>query len=173
MAFPNPPRTWSAGETLTAANFNAQIRDAFLATPHLLAYKSADESLTSNTTLQDDNHLFFAMTANDLWYVRLVLWVSGGNDSNIKIAFTLPSGSMMLAAVHRDTSNVFQDHEWLVSTTPQNLRSHIAGSIIDIKGTVTNGGTPGNFQMQWAQAASVGVALVVTKGSTIQGMKLN
>jgi hypothetical protein len=171
MGFPVATRV--TDELMDAAIWNADlVGNMNSAIPHLLAYKSADEPMTSDTVLQNDDHLFFAMSANDLWYLRIVLHTSGGNDSDIKIAFTLPSGTMMLASVHRDTANVFQDREWLASGTSLNLRSHIAGSIIQISGTVTNAGTAGNFQLQWAQAVSVATALVMKKGSTIVGMKL-
>jgi hypothetical protein len=171
MAFPVSTR--ATDYLVTAAIWNADlVGNMNSAIPHLLAYKSADESMTSDTVLQNDDHLFFAMGANDLWAVRIVLWTSGGNDSDIKIAFTLPSGSMMLSSVHRDTANAFQDMDWTASGTSKNLRSHVAGSIIQISGTVTNGATPGNFQMQWAQAATQATALVVKKGSIIMGFKL-
>jgi len=172
MAWTEPPRTWSDGELVTASIMNAHVRDQLKTTPHLLAYKSANESLTSNTTLQNDDHLVFAMGANDVWHVQVGLHVSGGNDSNIKIAFTLPSGSMMLGTFSFNTSNAAAMFEWTASGTPQSPRSHIAGSYIWIPGTVQNGATPGNFQLQWAQDASQATALNVNKGSTIMGLKL-
>ena len=49
------PKTWCVGETLTAANFNTHIRDNQLAEgPHLIARKTADQSVTSSAVLVDD-----------------------------------------------------------------------------------------------------------------------
>jgi hypothetical protein len=168
-----PVSTRATDFLVTAAVWNADlVGNMNSAIPHLLAYKSADESMTSDTTLQNDDHLFFAMAANELWSVNIGLHVSGGNDSNIKIAFILPSGSMMLEVFHFNTSNAAGSFQWVSSGVSQNLRSNINGSFISIDGTITNAGTAGNFQLQWAQAASVAVALTVKKGSTITGFKL-
>jgi hypothetical protein len=172
MAF-TAPATRATDFLITAAIWNAEHVDNInTAIPHLLAYKSANESLTSNTTLQDDDHLFFTMAASDVWHIQVGLHVSGGNDSNIALAFTLPSGSMMLSNFSFSPGNTAQLVDWVASGASQTVRSHINGSYIWIGGTVQNGATPGNFRLQWAQAASVATALVVNKGSTIMGVKL-
>ena len=73
------PKTWSAGETLTAANFNTHIRDNLLAiNNHVHVRKTADQSVTSSTALVDDTHLTFAIAANEEWIFQLALWQSTG-----------------------------------------------------------------------------------------------
>lgn len=46
-----------------------------LGAPTAVVIKTADESVTSSTTLQDDDHLFYAMTANKTYYIELrMIW---------------------------------------------------------------------------------------------------
>jgi hypothetical protein len=41
-----------------------------LGAPTAVVIKTADESVTSSTTLQDDDHLFYAMTANKTYFIQ-------------------------------------------------------------------------------------------------------
>ncbi|MBL0311054.1 MAG: collagen-like protein, partial [Bacteroidetes bacterium] len=59
------------------------------------ARKTADESVTSSTSLQDDNHLQFAIGANETWDVSFVLRFTASSGGDIKFALVLPSGATM------------------------------------------------------------------------------
>ena len=48
------PRTWVTDELVTAAIMNSAVRDNFNSTMHLVARKTADQSVTSSTTLVAD-----------------------------------------------------------------------------------------------------------------------
>jgi hypothetical protein len=158
---------------MTAAVWNADVVSNFNNGVRLLAYKSADELLAANTTLQNDDHLLFAMTANDVWTINVGLHlIDASGNANFKVAFTIPSGSMMLTVTWRDTGNAITQFNWTVSGTSQTLRAVSGGQYCNIAGTVTNGATPGNFQMQWAQATSDAGNTTVKKGSSITGIKL-
>jgi len=168
------PKTWSVGAALPAAELNTYVRDNTNSTAHLLAYKSADESVTSSTTLQNDDHLFLAMGANDIWYVSVGVLVNDASSSvaDIKIAFTFPSGSLALYTIYSDTGSTIAFHEWRVSGTADSLGVTNVDRFITIAGIATNGATPGNLQMQWAQVVSNAAAVTVKKGSLITGFKL-
>jgi len=113
------------------------------------------------------------MTANDVWTINIGLHVVDVSAAaNIKIAFTLPSGSMMLSVVWRDPANTMTIFDWITSGTSKDLRGTTNGQFFNITGTVTNGATPGNFQMQWAQVTTQSSNTTVKKGSSITGIKL-
>ncbi len=71
----------------------------------LVKRKTADESVTSSTTFQDDNHLTFAIGANEEWDVEVS--VSAGaslTTTGHKYAFTVPAGATMQAEGSYQTS---------------------------------------------------------------------
>jgi hypothetical protein len=59
--------------------------------------KSADESVTSSITLQDDNHLTFAVGANEVWAVFIKVYfrvgVSTNSNGGLKVTITVPAAT--------------------------------------------------------------------------------
>jgi hypothetical protein len=169
------PITVNIGDVGHAADWNTYIRDNFRSSMHLLAYKSADESVTSSSVLQNDDNLLFAMGANDIWYVNvgILFFDNSSGVANIKVAFTIPSGSLALYNTFPAAGSLTVIwHEWRVSGTSENFSGTNTDRFVNITGTVKNGATPGNFQMQWAQNTSNGSAVTVKIGSNITGFKL-
>jgi hypothetical protein len=114
------------------------------------------------------------VAANEIWYARFGLLINDASSSvaDIKIAFTFPSGTLALYTVYTDSANALTWHEWRVSGTPDNLGATNVDRFVNIEGVFTNGATPGNLQMQWAQQVSNASAVTVKKGSLITGFKL-
>lgn len=55
-----------------------------LGAPTAVVIKTADESVTSSTTLQDDDHLFYAMTANKTYFIEgKIIAKSASNTSPV------------------------------------------------------------------------------------------
>src|SRR4029453_10393712 len=120
MAFTNY-RTWSAGETLTAANFNAQIRDNGLTMPpHLIARKTADQSVTSSATLVDATSMTLPVLANEVYQFEMDVIYSGGSTGDIKFGFTFPAaGRIDATAVWVDDAGAdVLPRNWSGTTTP-------------------------------------------------------
>jgi hypothetical protein len=163
MAFPNPPKTWSAGETLTAANFNAQIRDALLLVPNNI-WKLADQSVTSSTVLVDDTHIQFAIGANEAWNFRFVFAVT--SVGGLKFALNSPAGSGGWWSV--DNTN-FQTNATFVDGETCNAPLNTEVGFLD--GYVLNSATPGTFKLRWAQSSSNGTPTVLKKGSWLSRQK--
>lgn len=88
------PRTWVAGETVTAAMLNQHLRDNLLALTGLVV-KASDESVTSSAVLQDDNELTFSVGATGTYLIDLYLIVlSAANAAgDFNLSFTFPTGS--------------------------------------------------------------------------------
>jgi hypothetical protein len=170
------PKTWSAGETLTAANFNAHIRDNLNATgPHLVVRKTADESVVSNDVPQDDDVLLLAVLANEVWQFELHLITTGLFDFLGQITF--PSGRIDGSAVHTNPSTVIAMTNLGSSATPSQQWSARADStsvprMHSVTGVFANGATPGNLRLQWSQNVSGGTATIVKANSTLWATKL-
>lgn len=132
--------------------------------------KSADESVTSSTTLQNDDELKIPIQANEKVVVRFVLLVDVQGAVGIKVAVTVPSGATMDAGVVAvGTGNVpvvgvgSTSGSAIIATTPG-----YALTVIYVDVTVSNGATAGDVQLQWAQNTSSGTASKVLRGSSAE-----
>jgi hypothetical protein len=160
---------------------NPHVRDNLLAVgPHLIVRKSADESVTSSTTLQDDNHLILPVVANEIYRVEFLVIFSGANSTgDIKIAFTFPSGGRIdVSALAANTSGTFSTESYISSSTSPTAGNAFNGRgtsvrvAMPIVGIFTTGGTGGNLTLQWAQNTSSGTATTVYANSTLYAVKL-
>jgi hypothetical protein len=176
MAWTNP-KTWTVGETLTAANFNTHIRDNLNAVgPHLIIRKSSDESVTSNTTEQADDALVLPVTANEIYQVQIgLLWTAGAG--NLKVGFTFPaSGTINFSTDAHDVGGTFEKKIWQGSSSPTTSADFLfqgsGNNFHLISGVFITAGTGGNLTLQWAQNSSSGTATTVKANSTLWAAKL-
>jgi hypothetical protein len=175
-----PEHVWTVDEMANASLLNQYHRDNMAATLHRLAYKTADESLASSNALQNDDHLFIDVAANQTWYYRLLLWCSQPTVSvsacNIALAFTFPSGSLNLEC-WTDLIGVIPGRtEWTTSGLNRNLKAYSGSpttrTLHVVEGVFLNSTTPITFRVQWAQNTSDAGALYVYKGSTLWGANI-
>ena len=141
--------------------------------------KTADESVTSSTTLQDDDHLKFALAANEVWVFEAFLVIEGATSGDFKFTFTVPASGAALfnALVLLEAASDNQD---LALATPTVAASVIvcgalgAGTKIGlhVRGTVVNAGNAGDLQLQWAQQGSSGTATKVLTNSWLTGHRV-
>lgn len=138
--------------------------------------KTADESVTSSTTLQDDDHLTFAIAANEEWCVSYEATIGQNiSVSLFKIALTVPSG-----ATFRGTGAVLGDGGQVAAGTGTGSGTAFLTSVsfgssfgyLKMKAWILNGATPGSVTLQWAQGASSGTALTFFKGSFLQATRV-
>lgn len=139
--------------------------------------KTADETVTSSTTLQDDDHLTFPIAANEEWIAEFILINIGDSLSTtgLKTAITVPAGATM------DATSNFQggtgDAQGVRGTTSgAALTAYTpAGSNLGnvrVYVWVLNGATAGNVTLQWAQNASSATALTARKGGHVKAVRL-
>ena len=138
---------------------------------------------TSSTTFQNVTALVLAIAANEEIEFEVILRAgAASNTPDIKLGITGPSGASMpiyggIGAVQASTGNsdglmynsaiaAFAGANWLsfglVDANP---------SIIVLKFTVINGATPGNVQLQAAQATSSADAATIYAGSSMKGYR--
>jgi hypothetical protein len=168
------PKTWSAGEVLTAANFNAQIRDNLNSLFHLVARKTADESVVSSTAFQDDDHLILPVLANEVWQFELTLLTTG--LFGFKGQLTSPGGTIAGTFYGLDESAALAMTSISGSSPSATWTQRADSTTIPRVGVVTgvfsNGGSGGNLRLQWAQGTSGATPTVLRAQSTLWGAKL-
>ncbi|MBX7153314.1 MAG: hypothetical protein K1X91_00010 [Bacteriodetes bacterium] len=122
--------------------------------------KTADESLSSNTTLQDDDELQFSVGANETWEIIADLDVYGASGA-IKVAITISSGTLHVYTFQE--GNGTEQGEWLTSSGTANTNAITvvdAKTIVNFKGLIITGGTGGTVKIRWAQNSSSGTTTV-------------
>ncbi len=138
--------------------------------------KSSDQTVTSSTTLVNDSQLKFAIEASTTYTFTAWLYVYAADGTpDIKVTFTAPAGSTLfwsssqviflanasttltVVAPAGTTGDFFVD---------SNLR------VVQLYGSVLNGGTAGDVQLQWAQNTSSANGTSVKAGSYIYGIKV-
>lgn len=135
---------------------------------HAIAYKSADESVTSSTTIQDDNGLFLPLGANEIWLFTAVILYSGATAGDIRVAFSVPAGATLNwsapgAPTVADAYAVATDNETFTNA----YGATGAKTVLLGVGRVANGGTPGNLQFRFAQQVSNATPTTVYAGSHV------
>lgn len=141
--------------------------------------KAADETISSSTTLQDDNDLFFPMVVSGKYKFELELFVSTPTGADLKIAINGPAGVTNLLAYVMDGRLTNAAN---VNTETQNAISAIATAVdvtlgvtsywLRIAGIIENGVNAGNFTFQWAQRVSNGGSTSILKGSSLYARKI-
>lgn len=130
--------------------------------------KTADETVTSNATLQNDDHLVLPAVANAVYTFELDLYMTDTADfvGDFKMSFTCPTGAtfdMHGAGAHTTdlASGSSANGEWIgklaTTSAAANLTFGCGNTAITgvrVYGRLVMGVNAGNFQMQWAQNAS-------------------
>lgn len=154
----------------------------------LFARKTADEQVTSSTTLQDDNHLTLSVAANSVYTFELMLMASTAASDitgDIKVGFTFPSAATCHftgQGPHNSDlsggSSSSANGEWIArpsatsgSTTIPYGMSGVALGII-IKGLLITGANAGSLTLQWAQNTSDSDTLTMLSGSWMRAMRV-
>ena len=132
--------------------------------------KTADESVTSSTAFQDDDHLTFAVGANEEW--TATFRVSAGDTLNaggVKVAVTVPGGSTFEAFA---TSGFARGR---TTTSGAEIIGAVAVTSVDyilVSVWILNGATPGSVTLQWAQKSSNATPTVFHKGSHLTATRI-
>lgn len=142
------------------------------------AVRSSTQSVSSSTTLVNDDTLFLALAANATYNVELLLLYSGGtmNSSDMKWGFTLPSGASGAGETsHLTPGNVYanQATNLTASGSANACATGGAGTAFAAKTTATIFTTgAGTLQLQWAQNTSSATATIMGIGSSLVAWRL-
>jgi hypothetical protein len=147
----------------------------------LNAVRSSTQSVSSSTTLVNDDTLFLALAANATYNVELLLLYSGGTQlsSDMKWGFTLPSGASgagetsHLAISGGSAVYANQATNLTASGSANVCATGGAGTAFAAKTTATIFTTgAGTLQLQWAQNTSSATATIMGIGSSLVAWRL-
>lgn len=157
---------FTAGVPLTAAQLNAL---------GLYAVKTADQSVTSSTTLVNDTHLSITLPSVGSYLVDVWLYaLSAANAAgDLAVGFTYPTGTLNIGGAGPDSalaSGNIEPGQWGAAL------SQPSGTIFNSYGLSTGAVTihlhglfiataTGTLQLQWAQLASNANASTLKAGS--------
>lgn len=92
LCFVNDPGGTPVTKKITIAHFLASL--GLVGTPALVAKRlSADQTYTSNATLQNVTDLSFAIGASEIWIAIVVAHYKGPTAGDIQVAWSLPAGA--------------------------------------------------------------------------------
>lgn len=132
----------------------------------LAVEKAADESVTSSTTLQNDDALLVSVAASAtyLFYCYLDYEGGTGGSSDLKFSWSVPtSATLRFSLIGTDASNNTLTATTKSESTSYTLRSAGAATLqaAVMIGTLVVSSTAGTLQLQWAQNTSSGTATKV------------
>lgn len=121
--------------------------------------KTADESVTSSTTLQDDDHLTLSVVANGVYAFDATLLFDCADAVNLgdfRMTFVGPAGSSGWWAPGGITLSSSDGSGGIRLTkydlgTAQGIGAVSGGSLAISSGYLAVGGTAGTLKLQWAQ----------------------
>lgn len=144
--------------------------------PAFVVRKTANETVTSSTTPQDDDHLFFPLAADALYLFKAVLIYSAATAGDARFGFAAPPG----ATIQFGIQGVGSD-----GTTPRVSAADSAttlsvGGLVDettkliatLNGLVVTGGTSGDLQLQWCQSVTNGTATTLYANSFLEVQRI-
>lgn len=155
----------SLTSTIAAVNYN-NIR------------KTADESVTSSTTLQDDDTLQLAVAANTKYTIRISVHVSSlvgirwritgpASPTIIQIAGQYVSTALeVVAAGFVTTPNM--SHDSAYHTADQLVPMGMINGYMQFNIVLHNGANAGTVKFTWAQTSSSATATTVRAGSSLE-----
>ena len=140
---------------------------------HQIAWKTADETITSSTSFQNDDHLLVALAANATYLMRAQLMYSAATAADIKTEFAVPSGTTGELKVGAFGSGVSAAAELANLTDTVIFDGNALDAMALMFGTVTVSSTAGNLQLRWAQFASNGTGSVLRAGSYLEVIRID
>jgi hypothetical protein len=145
----------------------------------IYARKTATESITNSTTLQDDDHLSFAMNANETWEINgeLDASINASSTQGIRMALEIPTGAtmrVMYTAIANAGGNAITGCELITTSNASTdiaILSPIKHSLISIRGIIIMGSTSGSVKLRWCQTSSSTNSVSIESGSYMKIMR--
>jgi hypothetical protein len=142
-----------------------------------IAYKTADESVVSSTTLQADDHLTLSVEANSYYEFELFfIFSSPSNIPGIKMQIDGPASSVVGGLWNKSYNGTMETDVDEGSTSMSATHSIITSwrdEAIKVTGFIYTAGTAGNLALSWAQNTSDSNAVTVYKGSFLRVTKMS
>lgn len=155
-------------------NFVVGTGSEALAYPRGDAYiiKSAAETVTGSTALQNDNDFLLTVSTNTDYLVEMFLHITTNATADWKFAWTLTG--MTFDSLYTSTPNSTVVYGVTTATASASATAIAAAddNYFHAIFTIHSGSTGGTLNFQWAQNTSDGVNTIVTKNSWMRYRKL-
>ena len=145
---------WTLNKMLLGGGAGANPTEADVPTI-TAAYKAADESVAGSATLQNDDALYFAVTANEkVGFTMCIFCVAGTTNASygIKHAFSIPTGGSITKGYLWGETNAGADTDGTAVVTDVNPTTTIKAFML--RYIYIGGANAGNVQWQWAQTTA-------------------
>lgn len=174
----------STGDLISAATWNNYLGAAgsleylYDKTKLETAYKASDETVNNSSTLQNDDDLYFAIAANEVWGFHFILDYLSGTTPDIKFAVTVPSGATIAGGLLGMASGsvsrgMIRLSGVAVAQDGLGVTPGAHNYMTTIHGFVVNSTNAGNVQLQWAQNTANASDTKVLAGSHLLAHKLS
>lgn len=128
--------------------------------------KEANQSVTSSTSVQDDDDFSFPLKANTKYVISGNLRISAGASSGFKATWSLPSGASGRFSVIEDASGSVINQVDAATGGGQTSTLSV-GNVCVIFGYILTSSTAGDAIFRWAQNASNASATAINQCSTM------
>jgi len=168
----NGMRIWQT-DTLTGFVYESSAWRLIRAVP-LVAVKTANESVTNSTSLQNDDHLSVTVAPNSVYLVHCFVWVTNsGWQAGLRVGWYGPSGATLnwtTQAPHTSSpesvSNPISVNAFGSIGDGGDIRViSVTDSASVLQGLLQTSSSGGTFGLRWAQSSSNASAVTVKSGS--------
>ncbi len=131
--------------------------------------KTSRESVTSSTTLQDDNDFSFSLKANTTYAITGTLIVNAPATGGFKLASNVTSGldhQFSISGYNNSSFTLSGDLLNGVSTSSQ-IQVGAADANFKLTGFITTSSSAITLTFQWSQHTSNATATYIERGSTM------
>lgn len=174
MAQDDVSMPWVAFETITAAKLNKRLP--------IWVVKSANEAVTSSSTLQNDDELVVTLPANSRWRVEAVILASG-TTNGLKSDWTIPADATLVplkqvlgpdsASTDRSNTNVRLGAHAHDTVAEYGVDDGAAIWTTIREEFIVDMVSEGDLQFRWAQVISNAVAVNVRAGSWLRAERIS
>lgn len=139
-----------------------------------MVMKLLDEARTSDSTLTDDDELFFTMAAATKYAIRGTIFFDTAATPDFKFAFAGPASPTLARIFRRHvdpnalTAQIVASEVAYTASTAVAAGTGTTGGVLTFDAIVHNGTTEDDFAFQWAQNTSNASATTVRAGSYIE-----
>jgi hypothetical protein len=147
--------------------------------PITVVRKTADETVTSSITVQDDDQLVVSVAANGIYLMDAFLLYDGDTAGDLRVTFTGPTGALMDWTVNgASASQTGGTGSIKLARQPLGVEDTVGASGAGVKavalprGLLTVGSTAGSLTLRWAQATSSATATTLFANSWLRVTKI-
>lgn len=148
----------------------------------LRATKTANETVTSSTTLQNDDQLTVTLDASSVYRIYMLLLMAGATAGEVKTSWTVPASATGFKScmgpgsdsTSRDagTTTTMRYGVHTFTTTVNYGMADAVNFVHAVEQGVVTTTTGGTFVLQWAQQASSATASTIAAGSYLIAEKI-